>query len=100
MKLYRQGSVSSGSGLSMLKATQHHARALSATKEPSAGEPSKEDADTDAETREMYSALMIGGKQLSVPDPSEKPKPKSSINIESIDTDVFRDDPNFLELDP
>ena len=102
MKLYRQGSISSGSGLSMLNATQHHARALSASKEPSAGEPSREDADTDAETREMYSALMIGGKQLSVPDPNEKAKPKtrSSINIESIDTDVFKDDPNFLELDP
>ena len=89
--------------MSRLSAAQRHARALSAAGDTRPTEPSREDADTDAETREMYAALMIGGKQVSLPEPpSEKGKTqvRSSVNIESIDTDAFKDDPNFLELDP
>jgi hypothetical protein len=87
----------------MLSAGPRHTRALSAAKETGPTDPSREDADTDAETREMYAALMIGGKQVSLPEPpSEKAKTqvRTGVDIESIDTDVFKDDPNFLELDP
>ena len=88
----------------MLNATMGHTRALSAAADTGPTDPSREDADTDAETREMYAALMIGGKQVSLPEPpsakSKKTEVRSSVAIESIDTDVFKDDPNFLELDP
>ena len=87
----------------MSHAAGRHTRALSAAADTGPTDPSREDADTDAETREMYAALMIGGKQVSLPEPpSEKGKTqvRSSVNIESSDTDAFKDDPNFLELDP